>query len=218
MDQVSNRGGSRGPDARDFDRRSRSERYPAEQRDMRGRSWERQRPRDAYYQDPQDRYGAEPNVRDNSEDVTILNRREPDLRGVSVGPGYLTRREIVVKEIERVPVERARSQLRERYVTSSSRDRDALDAPSTISDRRRSVAMRDVDYFVSDQRYPAIEPARSTAGTEFSTRSSYRDAEDEPDVIYVRRETSVRGRPYCSEAVPVDAGRSRSRYHDDYYR
>lgn len=214
-DQVSNRGGSRGFDARDPDRRPRNGKYDAEPGDIRGRSWDRQRPRDAYYDGPQDRYGGRPHARDCSDDLTSVNRQDYGRRGASVGAGYLTRREIVVKETERVPGGRAKSQLRERYLTSSI-DRDAPDAPSLIVDRRRSGVERDMDYFASDQRYPAIEPARSTAGTEYSTRSVYRETEDEPGVVYVRRETSVRGgRPY-TEAV--DAGRSRSRYRDDYYR
>jgi hypothetical protein len=213
---------STGSDARDQDRRPRNGRYAVEPDVARGRSWDRQRPRDPYYEprdpyydEPRDRHGGKPQVRDDHEGLVAANRQDYARRGVSVGAGYLTRREVVVKETERIPGGRAKSQLRERYITSSN-DRDTLDVSSTISDRRRSGAERAAEYFGSGQRYPAIEPTRSTAGTDYSTRSVYREAEDEPDVVYVRRETSVSERPY-SEAVPVNAGRSRSRYREDCY-
>lgn len=198
----------------DRDRQGERERDGPRHRDSRERErdWERQRPRER------------------------VDEWDTGRRGVSAGGGYSKREEVIVREKDRAP-DRPRSavtvhpreqdgayvereQRVDRYITSG-RDRDRLNVPvasTVVVDRRRSTG-RDADYYPpTQQRHPTTEPARSTAGTDRSRSSRYYDdRDDEADVVYVRREPAVRGRAY-SEAIPVDAGRPRSRYDDEYYR
>lgn len=196
------------------------------------------RQRDAYGErDRDDRYqGLGRDVSQPRERRMAYDERIPRQRGVSVGAPLYRREEVIVTEKARAP-DRGRSQLSDRSrvpdeallerqgqadrYTPATHVRGRLDvsAPSTVSSDRRKIAERDEDYYPPlQQRYPAIEPPRLIAGSDrLRSPRYYDDREDERDVVYVRREPAVRGRPY-SAAVPDDGRRSRSRFDEGYYR
>ncbi|OIW22793.1 hypothetical protein CONLIGDRAFT_687208 [Coniochaeta ligniaria NRRL 30616] len=140
-------------------------------------------------------------------------------RGGGNGGGYYAREEVVVRD-RSVDVGRSRSRMRERsadrYRGASRGDRFDAGPPAAVVERRTSRT-RELDYYPPSPPRRMVECGGSTAG---ATRDRSRSVvyDDEPEVVYVRREPAQGGRYAVSSASVGDAGRPRSRYGDDYYR
>lgn len=133
--------------------------------------------------------------------------RLDERNGERGGGGYYSREEVVVRD--KMPPDLGRSRSRPAARDGDRDYRGAADRYDAAPVERHTSRTREVEY------YPP-SPPRVVAASRDRARSVVYD--DEPEVVYVRREPAAGGGRYSvSSGSAVDA-RPRSRYGDDYYR
>ncbi|KAB5559536.1 hypothetical protein GE09DRAFT_59790 [Coniochaeta sp. 2T2.1] len=171
-----------------------------------------------------DREGGRERERDRGRDMYMIDERNSGRGGTGAGGGYYAREEVIVRDNSVDP--RPRSQLRER---SMSRERDYR-APSRGAGRydaalpaavveRRTNTRKEVEYYPPSPPRLTVERGGGPM-TGGSTRDRSRSVvyDDEPEVVYVRRESGAGGRYSVSATAGSDTTRPRSRYDDGHYR
>jgi hypothetical protein len=152
-----------------------------------------------------------------------LEERDSGRRGTGAGAGYYARDEVLMRDRD-VGTGRSRSRMRERSrerddtydgYRGPSRDRSDAVGPAGVVDRR-SNPRRELDYYPPSPQRLTVDRGGSTRGSSRDRSRPVRYDDDEPEVVFVRREPAPGGARYSVEAAPVDVGRPRSRY--DSYR